>query len=65
MCDTMFSRENPQKLKLYIKFYKGEILMDAKKLFSIGEIAAVIGITRRIILNYEAKGLIKPSSFVR
>lgn len=29
-------------------------------MFSIGEIADTIGITRRIILNYEAKGLIKP-----
>ena len=34
--------------------------MDNKKLFSIGEIASAIGITRRIILNYEAKGLINP-----
>ena len=34
--------------------------MDNKKLFSIGEIASAIGITRRIILNYEDKGLIKP-----
>lgn len=29
-------------------------------LFSIGEIAKTVGITRKIILNYEAKGLIKP-----
>ena len=28
-----------------------------KNLFSIGEIAKYIGITRRIILNYEEKGL--------
>ena len=34
--------------------------MDNKNLFSIGEIAKVIGITRKIILNYEAKGLITP-----
>lgn len=33
---------------------------DAKKLFSIGEVAKAAGITRRILLNYEAKGLIKP-----
>lgn len=33
---------------------------DTKKLFSIGEIAKTVGITRRIILNYEEKGLIKP-----
>lgn len=33
---------------------------DQKKLFSIGEIAQMIGITRKIILNYEAKGLITP-----
>lgn len=31
-----------------------------KNLFSIGEIARSIGITRKIILNYEAKGLIRP-----
>ena len=31
-----------------------------ENLFSIGEIAKSIGITRKIILNYEAKGLIKP-----
>lgn len=30
------------------------------KMFSIGEIAKSIGITRKIILNYESKGLIKP-----
>lgn len=29
-------------------------------MFSIGEIAKLIGITRKIILNYEAKGLIQP-----
>ncbi len=34
--------------------------MDNKNLFSIGEIANVIGITRKIILNYETKGLITP-----
>lgn len=34
--------------------------MDNKNLFSIGEIAKAVGITRRIILNYEAKGLIQP-----
>ena len=34
--------------------------MDNKNLFSIGEIAEAVGITRKIILNYEAKGLIKP-----
>ena len=34
--------------------------MNTKNLFSIGEIAEAIGITRRIILNYEAKGLILP-----
>ena len=31
-----------------------------KNLFSIGEVAKSIGITRKIILNYEAKGLIQP-----
>lgn len=31
-----------------------------KNLFSIGKIASAIGITRKIILNYEAKGLITP-----
>ena len=34
--------------------------MSESNLFSIGEIAKAIGITRRIILNYEAKGLIIP-----
>lgn len=34
--------------------------MRDKQLFSIGEVAQSIGITRKIILNYEAKGLIKP-----
>ena len=29
-------------------------------LFSIGEIAKAVGITRKIILNYETKGLVKP-----
>lgn len=31
-----------------------------KRLFSIGELAKAVGITRRILLNYESKGLIKP-----
>lgn len=31
-----------------------------KDLFSIGELAKAVGITRKIILNYEAKGLITP-----
>lgn len=34
--------------------------MDSNNLLSIGEIAQALGITRRIILNYEAKGLITP-----
>jgi len=34
--------------------------MNSDNLFSIGEVAASIGITRKIILNYETKGLIKP-----
>lgn len=34
--------------------------MNNKNLFTIGEIDKAIGITRRIILNYEAKGLIVP-----
>ena len=34
--------------------------MDNKNLFSIGEIAKAVGITRKAILNYEAKGLILP-----
>ena len=34
--------------------------MDNKNLFSIGEIAKAVGITRKAILNYEKKGLIKP-----
>lgn len=34
--------------------------MNNKNMFSIGEMAKAIGITRKIILNYEANGLIKP-----
>ena len=34
--------------------------MENKNLFSIGEIAKAVGITRKTILNYEKKGLIKP-----
>ena len=34
--------------------------MDNKNLFTIGEIAKAVGITRKTILNYETKGLIKP-----
>ncbi|MBR5478754.1 MAG: MerR family transcriptional regulator [Clostridia bacterium] len=34
--------------------------MNDKNLFSIGEVAKAAGITRKTILNYEAKGLIKP-----
>jgi len=34
--------------------------MNNNNLFSIGEIAKAIGITRKIILNYETKGLIIP-----
>ncbi|MBQ2613865.1 MAG: MerR family transcriptional regulator [Clostridia bacterium] len=34
--------------------------MNNKNLFSIGEIVKAVGITRKILLNYEAKGLIKP-----
>lgn len=30
------------------------------KLFSIGEIARALGVTRRIILHYEERGLIEP-----
>ena len=33
---------------------------DKEKMFSIGETARSIGITRRIILNYEARGLVSP-----
>lgn len=34
--------------------------MSHKNLFSIGEVAKAVGITRKTILNYEAKGLINP-----
>ena len=34
--------------------------MDDKNLFSIGEVAKAVGITRKTILGYEAKGLITP-----
>ena len=51
MVDTMLK-------KLYVE--NEDIFMESKNLFSIGEIAKSIGITRKIILNYEAKGLISP-----
>ena len=34
--------------------------MNDKNLFSIGEVGKAVGITRKTILNYEAKGLITP-----
>ena len=34
--------------------------MKDKNLFSIGEISKAVGITRKAILNYEIKGLVKP-----
>lgn len=34
--------------------------MKDKNLFSIGEVVKAVGITRKILLNYEIKGLIKP-----
>lgn len=34
--------------------------MENKNLFSVGEVAKAIGITRKTILNYEATGLVKP-----
>ena len=34
--------------------------MDNKNLFSIGDIAKAVGITRKTILNYETKGLVQP-----
>ena len=34
--------------------------MNNDKLFSIGEVAKAVGITRKTILNYETKGLVKP-----
>ena len=38
--------------------------MHNKNLFSIGEVAKAVGITRKTILNYEAKGLITPDEKV-
>ena len=34
--------------------------MDNKNLFSIGEVAKAVGVTRKTILGYESKGLINP-----
>jgi DNA-binding transcriptional MerR regulator len=31
-----------------------------ENLFSIGEVCRILGITRRILLNYETLGLIEP-----
>lgn len=39
---------------------QNETFLSDKKLMSIGEVAQSIGITRKIILNYETKGLITP-----
>ena len=33
-------------------------------LFSIGEIAKAVGITRKTILNYESKRLVKPDTII-
>lgn len=38
-----------------------EIMSEDKKLFKIGEVAKTIGVTRKMILNYENLGLINPS----
>ena len=43
-------------IKKFISALKEDILRDNNNLFSIGEIAKAVGITRKIILNYEAKG---------
>ncbi len=45
-----------KKIAFEVKFMNNK----QKKLFSIGGIAKAVGITRKIILNYETKGLIKP-----
>lgn len=37
-------------------------MKDKQDLFSIGEIAKALGITRRIILHYEERGLVRPDS---
>ncbi len=42
------------------KFGSEKQLSPDKTLFTIGEISKAVGVTRRIILNYEAKGLIVP-----
>lgn len=41
-------------------FWEDIFMKNDQTLFSIGEIAKAIGVTRRIILNYEERGLIKP-----
>ncbi len=52
-------------LTFFIKFLmrkkKGEVFMSdsSRKYMSIGEVAKSLGLTRRIILNYEDKGLIQ------
>ena len=56
------------RLRTKDNFEKGIFLMSSneengkseKRLMSIGEVSKAIGITRRIILNYEAKGLLLP-----
>jgi len=41
-------------------FFDEDIFMNNNNLFSIGEVAKAASITRKMILNYEAKGLIRP-----
>jgi len=36
------------------------MFMDSKNSFSIGEVVKVVGITRKILINYEIRGLIEP-----
>ena len=55
-----FMKNFSKTFQKFISALKEDILMDNKNLFSIGEIAKTVGITRKIILNYEAKGLIQP-----
>ena len=37
-------------------------MSEGKGLLTVGEVAEITGVTRRIIINYEANGLIKPDT---
>lgn len=49
-------------IDVHCNMFVGGTMSDTKKLFTIGEVAKSLGITRRIIINYEDHGLINADS---